>query len=63
MIPSPRPGEVAIPAARWDKKENVFTFSGKKERQIDNSNLYFNIVTIETMIDANRVVNSKLWAG
>jgi hypothetical protein len=60
MIPSARRGEVAYPrASGWDKKENVFTFSGKKDCQIDNSNLYSNIDTFETMIDGNRVVNSQ----
>jgi hypothetical protein len=46
-----------------DKNKNIFVFSGKKERQIDNSNLYSNIDTMQTTIDGKTTVDAQAMGG
>ena len=46
-----------------DKTKNSYRFAGKKDRQIDNSNLYSNIDTVETTIDGKTVVDPKAMGG
>jgi hypothetical protein len=46
-----------------DKNKNGYTFSGKKERQIDNSNLYSSIDTMQTTIDGKTTVDPQVMGG
>jgi hypothetical protein len=46
-----------------DKNKNAYRFVGKKERQIDNNNLYSNIDTVETTIDGKKVVDPQAMGG
>jgi hypothetical protein len=46
-----------------DKNKNVYRFVGKKDRQIDNSNLYSNIDTVETTVDGKTVVDPQAMGG
>src|SRR6266540_2065107 len=42
-----------------DKYKNAYSFSGGKDRQLDLSNLYSGIDTIDTTIDKKRIVDSQ----
>ncbi len=46
-----------------DKNKNAYVFFGKKDRQIDNSNLFSNIDTIETTIDGKTTVDPQAMGG
>jgi hypothetical protein len=46
-----------------DKDGNVYDFSGKKNRQVDSSNLYSSIDKIETTIKESKMVDSNATGG
>lgn len=46
-----------------DKDENVYNFSGSKDRQIDSSNLYSSIDKIETTIKESKIVDANATGG
>jgi hypothetical protein len=46
-----------------DGHQNSYAFSGHKDRQVDPSNLYSNIDTLETTIDGKKVVDAKAMGG
>jgi hypothetical protein len=46
-----------------DGHQNSYAFWGRKDRQVDQSNLYSNIDTMETTIDGKKVVDAKAMGG
>lgn len=46
-----------------DKNKNAYVFSGKKDRQIDNNNLFSNIDTMQTTIDGKTTVDAQAMGG
>jgi hypothetical protein len=46
-----------------DKNNNVYVLAGGKDRQLDVSNLYSNIDSMDTTIDGKKAVDSQAMGG
>jgi hypothetical protein len=46
-----------------DKNNNVYVLAGGKDRQLDISNLYSNIDSMDTTIDGKKAVDSQAMGG